>query len=244
MATDSMPHAHPPRRLIAIDTSASQGSVAAIGEGVECVERLPVAMEHARLLAPAVVAVAERAGWSIDSVDCVAVVRGPGSFTGLRVGVTAAKAIAWTCGSRIVGVSAVDAITRGIRREPAARPGAALAIAFDAGRGEVHASDLRLDEEGAVATAAPGLREVESWLESLVPGTIVAGPALEKLADRVAARGDLVVTGRDRWYPFAPLVAEAAMARAVAGDFDDPRSLVPEYIRPSYAEEPRQSGPR
>lgn len=244
MATLSMPPSHSPRRLIAIDTSASQGSVAAVGEGVACVERLPVAMEHARLLAPAVIAVASRAGWPIASIECVAVVRGPGSFTGLRVGVTAAKALAWTCGSRLVGVSAVDAIARGLRGEAAACARGRIAIAFDAGRGEVHASELRLDDAGAVLLAAAGLRGVEPWLASLEPGTIVAGPALEKLADKVASRGDLVVASSDRWYPVATLVAEAALARALAGDFDDPHSLVPEYIRPSYAEEPRQSGPR
>jgi tRNA threonylcarbamoyladenosine biosynthesis protein TsaB len=243
MATDSMPNGHTPRRLIAIDTSSSQGSVAAVGEGVEHVERLPVAMEHARLLAPAVLAVASRAGWPVASIDCVAVVRGPGSFTGLRVGVTTAKTLAWTCDSRLVGVSAIDAIARGIRREPAARPGARVAIAFDAGRGEVHASNLRLDEHAAVLLGTPGLCGVEDWLASLAPGTIVAGPALEKLADRVANCGDLVVAGSEHWYPFAPRVAEAAMARALAGAFDDPRTLVPEYIRPSYAEEPRRSGP-
>lgn len=244
MATVSMPHPRKPHRLIAIDTSASQGSVAAVGDGVVCVERLPVAMEHARLLAPAVLAVASRADWPIDSIDCVAVVRGPGSFTGLRVGVTAAKALAWTCGSRLVGVSAVDAIARGIRGEPAARASRSLAIAFDAGRGEVHASSLRLDDAGTVLVAAAGLRGVEPWLASLEPGTIVAGPALEKLADKVASRGDLVVASIDRWYAHAPLVAEAALERARADDFDDPRSLVPEYIRPSYAEEPRPGGPR
>lgn len=225
-------------RVVAIDTSTADGSVAAVEGGREAVERMPVANEHARDLAPAVVAVVGRAGWKLDTVSCVAVVRGPGSFTGLRVGVTTAKTLAWAIPTRLVGVSAIEGIARQLRRVSPADASGDLAIAFDAGRGEVHACMARF--EGDAVVASPGrLLAADAWIDSLPSGFVVAGPALSRLRDAVARRGDLVVAPEDAWHPFAPAVAEAAIFSAKANRFDDPHALLPEYIRPSYAEEPR-----
>ena len=140
----------PPCRVVAIDTSSADGSVAAVGGGVEVVERLPIANEHARDVASAVVAVVRRAGWTLDTVSCIAAVRGPGSFTGLRVGVTTAKALAWAIPTKLVGVSAFEGIARQLRRMARPLCSGDLAIAFDAGRGEVHACTARLDGDAVV----------------------------------------------------------------------------------------------
>jgi tRNA threonylcarbamoyladenosine biosynthesis protein TsaB len=225
-------------RVVAIDTSSADGSVAAVEGGRETVERLPVANEHARDLAAAVVAVVGRAGWTLDAVSCIAVVRGPGSFTGLRVGVTTAKTLAWAIPTRLVGVSAVEGIARQVRRTARPLCSGGLGIAFDAGRGEVHACTARFDGDAVVAS--PGsLVLADAWIDSLPAGSVVAGPALVRLRAAVARRADLVIAPEEAWLPFAPAVAEAAVFRARADRFDDPHSLVPEYMRPSYAEEPR-----
>ena len=81
--------------VLAIDTSLAPGGVAARGSADRVAERvLPEAGEHARLLAAAVSRVAADAGWPLAATEVVVVVTGPGSFTGLRVGVATAKAIA------------------------------------------------------------------------------------------------------------------------------------------------------
>ena len=99
-------------KTLAIDTSQAAGSVAAV-DGERVARRLlPTAVEHARLLSGALVAAAAELGWTPAAAELVAVVRGPGSFTGLRVGVTTAKAIAWASGARLLGVSAGDPICR------------------------------------------------------------------------------------------------------------------------------------
>ena len=104
--------------VLAIDTSLPTGSVAALRRsagGVDLVERpLGAAGEHARRLMPELVAAAASQGWQISDVNLVAVVRGPGSFTGLRVGVTTAKALCWATAARLVGVSGFE-IVRGCR---------------------------------------------------------------------------------------------------------------------------------
>ena len=123
-------------KTLAIDTSLTAGSVAAVersAEGLRTVTRpLGPAGEHARRLMPELAAAAAALGWRIADVDLVAVVRGPGSFTGLRVGVTTAKAVCWATGARLLGVSGFEVVAL----ESAAATGvmAPVAIAFDAGR--------------------------------------------------------------------------------------------------------------
>ena len=134
-------------RILAIDTSLGSGSVAAVDTGGIEIRPLGAAGEHARCLTAALIEVASRRGWGSGSAalsglgpaDVIAVIRGPGSFTGLRVGVTAAKALAWTTGARLVGISGFDAIARQMSLLPG-WGAKGCAIAYDAGRGEVLAT--------------------------------------------------------------------------------------------------------
>ncbi|NCY03759.1 MAG: tRNA (adenosine(37)-N6)-threonylcarbamoyltransferase complex dimerization subunit type 1 TsaB, partial [Planctomycetia bacterium] len=80
-------------KTLVIDTSLAVGTVAALDGDRISQRSLPTAGEHARLLATALVDVAAALGWRCGDAELVAVVRGPGSFTGLRVGVTTAKAL-------------------------------------------------------------------------------------------------------------------------------------------------------
>jgi tRNA threonylcarbamoyl adenosine modification protein YeaZ len=153
-------------RTIAIDTSLAGGSVAACNGLQLAVRQLGEATGHARLVASALAAATADLGWRPADAELVAVIRGPGSFTGLRVGVSAAKAIAWAGGCRLVGVSGFEAV--------------------------------------AAETAA------------------TAGHHLPPDA---------------AWYPSAARAAALAIPRAMAGQTDDPATLLPEYARPSYADE-------
>lgn len=231
-------------RIVAIDTSGSDGSVAAAGgrHGVEIVESLPKAAEHARLVAAAVTRVVGAAGWSLRDVDCIAVVRGPGSFTGLRVGVTTAKAIAWAAPARLVGVSAFECIAGRYRRLLGVPADGRITIPFDAGRGEVFVAEADFGGDGPTIVSPSRLANASEWIASLPRGTCVAGPALESLARAVEEHG-AVVAPREAWQPWASAVAEAARGRFLAGAFDEPATLVPEYTRPSYAEESKRPRP-
>ena len=195
------------------------------------------------MLTAALAEVAAARGWgvgpqvlgSLGQSDVVAVIRGPGSFTGLRVGVAAAKALAWTTGARLVGVSGFDVLARRAARiagwhdEP-------IAIAYDAGRGDVFAATAKPTADGWMIAPAI-LAPLDAWLESLPAGGRVTGPALEAASERITARNDLAVASPEAWHPLAAEAAAIARARAVADDVDDPHTLLPDYLRPSYAEE-------
>jgi tRNA threonylcarbamoyladenosine biosynthesis protein TsaB len=228
-------------KTVAIDTSLSRGSVAAVDGDRLAIRWLEPAGEHARLLAAAIAAVTAEMGWRPADVDLVAVVRGPGSFTGLRVGVTTAKALAWTAGCRLLGVSGFEAIAS---VTAAALPDGgeshtALHVAYDAGRGDVFAATVQRSTASpsgwAVGPAA--LRAADSWVAGLPTAALVSGPAATALEGSFALRPDLVVAPIAARVATAADAARIAVTRAAAGEGDDPARLLPEYMRASYADE-------
>jgi tRNA threonylcarbamoyladenosine biosynthesis protein TsaB len=227
-------------KTLAIDTSLAAGSAAAIDGGRVADRRFAPPGDHARLLAAALADVAGELGWTPRDAELIAVIRGPGSFTGLRVGVAAAKAVAWATGARLVGVSAFDVIARTSSRL-AGWPDAPIQIGFDAGRGEVFAATA------IPAAASPtgwsigpaALAALADWIDSLAPDALVSGPvlAVEACAAAIAARPGLRLAPPAARTATAVEAGRVALLRAAAGEYDDLHTLLPDYIRPSYAED-------
>jgi hypothetical protein len=80
---------------------------------------------------------------------------------------------------------------------------------------------------------------VAEWIAALPSGTVVSGPALESASPALAARLDLVVAPPESWQTSAVEAGRLALLRAAVGTVDDAFTLVPEYLRPSYADERR-----
>jgi len=227
-------------RTIAIDTSHTAGSVVARDGTALATRPLGESGEHARRIAAALEEAAAEAGWGLSDTQLVVVVRGPGSFTGLRVGIAAAKGIAWANVSRLVGVCGFEAIAQETALAADRLAGTApttIQIAFDAGRAEVYAATATPTAgQGPWQISPPRLLAADAWIADLPPGAHVSGPALATLQDRVAAAGHTIAPP-EAWFPNATAAAEIGLARAAAGAFDDPFTLVPHYLRPSYADE-------
>lgn len=244
-----MSRLRPPMRILAIDTSVGTGSAAAVDDRGTTERTLGAAGDHARVLTATLTAIAAERGWGTASRplgdlgpgDVVAVVTGPGSFTGLRVGVTAAKAIAWATGARLVGVSGFEVVALRSAREVGwhERP---ISIAYDAGRDEVWAATAAPTATGWSVTA-PRLARRDEWLDEVPPRACVAGPILDAAGFPFDRRDDLVIASPEARHPSAADVAVLARGRAEAGLVADPFTLVPDYMRPSYAEENHGSRP-
>jgi tRNA threonylcarbamoyladenosine biosynthesis protein TsaB len=99
-------------RVLAIDTALEACSAAVLDTGVGAVaahESLPMQRGHAEALMPLIARVMQRAGSKFDEIDRIAVTTGPGSFTGLRVGISAARGIALATGKSAVGITTLAA---------------------------------------------------------------------------------------------------------------------------------------
>lgn len=223
-------------KTLSIDTSLASGSVAALDGDRTTTRPLGTAGEHARLLTAALADAAAGLGWRPRDAELVAVVRGPGSFTGLRVGVTAAKAVAWANGCRLLGVSGFEVAARaaGGQQGP-------IHVAYDAGRGDVFAATALPSTTSPTgwSIGPAALAPLADWLDRLPPGGLVAGPALDVEAVRqaLATRPDLRAAPDGGRGHAAATAGRIALLRAAAGESDDPATLVPDYLRASYAEE-------
>lgn len=221
--------------ILAIETTERIGTVAAMRDGeILCERELEPTQRSAQSLAPAVKALWAEVGWQPSDVDLLAVTVGPGSFTGLRVGIATAKTLAYCCGAEILGIDTLETIA-------AAAPSDVdrLEVAIDAQRNEVVMQRFRRGEDGWFVAdaddAASHLIDIDDWLDNLRPGSVLSGPILKKLAERLPEGVTALPPEQAR--PTAGNVARLAQRDYGAGRRDDVWKLVPVYSRQSAAEE-------
>lgn len=221
-------------RGIALETSGLRGSVAAFEEDRLLVAHdLSESQRSAQSLAPALRELLREVGWQPGDVQLVAVTVGPGSFTGLRIGVTTAKTFAYAVGAELVAVDTLEVIGR-----QAPVDLTSLKVALDAGRGQVYAAAFqRLAEQPLASVQPSSIVDLAAWLASLAPGDAVTGPLITKLAKQLPT--GVAVVDESHRTPTAAGVAGLAWEKYQAGQRDDPMQLVPLYLRLSAAEEKR-----
>jgi len=230
--------------VLAIESATPLASCAVVdasGVLAETVLRAP--MRHLEWLVPAVEEMLRGLALSPDGIGGVAVSRGPGGFTGLRIGIATAVAWARVRGTPVIGVGTLEALAL-------AAGGPALVLAaLDAHRGEVAAGLYRVPAGGppecllAPIVAPPDAvaREVIAVLDGRAGGpagpcggdaepVLVAGDALARygpaLLGGLAGRG---VAGGPHVHPRASAVGTLALPRLQAGAHDDPFDLLPLY---------------
>jgi tRNA threonylcarbamoyladenosine biosynthesis protein TsaB len=223
-------------RILALETSGRSGSLALL-EGDPSAEPallhevfLPDDRRTAQCLAPLMRQALVEAGWEPRSLELICVTHGPGSFTGLRIGVTTAKTLAYATGAKLVGVSTLAVQARQARTDT----GRVWAL-LDAQRGELFAQVYDSHADFALAPDETRVVSVEDWLSELRPGDSVTGPILPKLRDRLPA--EVQVASETLWQPTASTVGELGWQRFLAGRVDDLWQFVPRYYRRSAAED-------
>jgi len=228
-------------RILAVETSGRCGSVALLES---CRDRLqtagqlmlPPTQRTARALAPSSRHLLDEVDWSPQSIDLVAVAAGPGSFTGLRIGMTMAKTWAYAVGAKILGINTLEVLASQIPQT--AGP---LHTVLDAQREELFAARFLPAVSGGWDMVEPTrIIAIPAWLADLSPGDTVTGPGLPHLAD--ALPKGVEITDQHAWQPVAKNVGNVAWKRFRQGEEDDLWQLVPDYYRLSAAEERRGPG--
>jgi tRNA threonylcarbamoyladenosine biosynthesis protein TsaB len=221
--------------ILALETSSTAGSIA-VAHGAQPIAQraLDPQQRSAKTIAPAIQAILRTVGWKITQIELVAAAIGPGSFTGLRVGVATAKTLAYALNARCVGANTLEVIAA---QADVGSP--RLSVAMDAQRGQVFAASfeplMAAEPPAWRMTGGPAVLDHAEWRRSLVRGTAVSGPALVQLGELLPA-GVTVVRQID-WMPRAATVASLAWQRHLQGAYDDLWRLAPLYLRKSAAEE-------
>jgi tRNA threonylcarbamoyladenosine biosynthesis protein TsaB len=218
------------RRLLALDTSTWWAGAALVeGGGVRLERRLHVTDSHAARLLPLIDATLAEAGWDRATLDAFAAVRGPGSFTGIRVGLGLLRGLALASGRPCVGVGTLDAMAQ--ERGPS--PGARVPV-LDASRGEVYAAVFDATDSPPSATREAWLGSPESVVAAAPPGAVAFGAGAEKYAELLRSAGLAVEPGR-AGCGVAGAAGIVAWRRLEAGT-PHGADVEPLYLRPADAE--------
>ena len=214
-------------KTLAIETSCAAGSVC-LSDGEEILQQryLGEGMIHGRELIPAVRDIMKEQDWSPTDLELIAVSLGPGSFTGLRVGLAAAKTLAMTCEAELVGVPTLEVMARN-----APDDAEFVCPMTDARRKEVNACLFQREGDEIKACWEYQTFPPTELCEKLPSGTWLLGDGLKAYEDAFNARQDLRKLEENSWYARSQWVARLGYRKCLAGEADDPHSLVPIYLR-------------
>jgi tRNA threonylcarbamoyladenosine biosynthesis protein TsaB len=223
---------------LALDTTTRAGSAAVLRDEVVLAELSgDSALTHGQRLPGELMRVLEESGLRIADVELFAVAAGPGSFTGLRVGIATVQGLAMARSRRVVAVSTLDALASAAANASRAGTNADRRIAawMDAQRGEVSAALYAPDGRDlliAPQSASPA-SVLDRWSEAADTATaIFIGDGAVRYREIVEARAaQAIVTAPPPLARFIGAIAAADPARAVL-----PHAVVPIYIRASDAE--------
>ncbi len=181
-------------------------------------------LRHSSSLMPGIEAVLKKAGWKAKDIQAVAVGLGPGSFTGIRVGVTAAKTLSYALNVKLIGVPGLEAMAYAAKD----KKNIPVATLLDARRGLLYAAQYQFSEKGLKVVRAPFLGDAAKVMKVLKGGIAVAE---ERIPDELlAGKGFKEVIRLNG--PGADLIAEAARKRVTDKRFDDAFRLEPLYLHP------------
>jgi tRNA threonylcarbamoyladenosine biosynthesis protein TsaB len=219
-------------RVLAIETATLAGGVALIeGERVVGSVVLNIALTHSERLMSMVDRLLVDCGWNLGRLDGLAVSVGPGSFTGLRVGIAGVKGLALASGLPVAAVPTLDALAAAL---PFAR--APVCPVLDARKGEVYASLYRWADDTMTRIWDYLALPPATLASRLEPPLILLGDAAEACLAHMAPGAEVSLAPPAQRLPSPALVAQLGRERLEAGRAAPVDDLVPIYLRPSEAE--------
>ncbi|MFT3771144.1 MAG: tRNA (adenosine(37)-N6)-threonylcarbamoyltransferase complex dimerization subunit type 1 TsaB [Minicystis sp.] len=218
-------------KVLAISTSTPRGSAAIVRDDGASVEATYADLQgHAERLFESIDSALARAGASRATLDAVACDVGPGSFTGVRVGVASGKGIALALGIPLAGVVSLEAMAMAAFAEGAAAPDDVVIAAIDAKKSEIFLAAYRASGDLVLAPCARPLApeafllpEAPAGARLVAVGEIAAGLALPD--------GVRLARGPALDLPDAAWIGRLALRRLAAGADGDPEIIEPLYVR-------------
>ena len=221
-------------KVLAVDTATNSCSVAVV-EGQQLLAELTLVSgeTHSRHLVRLIDTLMQTAGLSLDRIEGFAVARGPGSFTGLRIGISTVKGLAVGGDRPAVGVSTLESLAWQIGPTDHL-----ICPMIDARRKEIYAAVYRWEADRLSAVCGERAAPCESVLETIDGSCIFIGSGAEvyqrQIIDKMGHRALFVPTGLHSIR--AAAIGMLGARRLSSGDSDDIERLVPTYLRKSDAE--------
>ncbi len=219
--------------ILALDTSTLHAALAlARVDGEILVAPSDVGRRHASGLIPAVRDLLAKANLTVLDLDLLAVGLGPGSYTGLRIGVAAAKTLAYVTGRPLVGLDSLEAVAQN-----ASDDALKVSVVADAQRGDLYVADFSRERAGAplLRSGPTRVEPAETWRTRLESDSLVLGPALDRPGFERPASARTADPALNR--PNGARLVGLARELFNQGHREDPWFLEPVYLRRSAAED-------
>lgn len=224
-------------RLLAIETSTMLGGVAVMEDDTLIAEsRMNVKATHSERIMSDIDNALKRSGFTIDAIDVFGIASGPGSFTGLRVGLSTLKGLSYATGRRVVSVSTLEAMAWNV---PFSQH--LICPLLDARKKELYAGifewwqdDFRKFIEEQTIKLETLLNEIRDTGRSVV--FLGEGALLYKDEIQSSLGAKAIFPPPQHMVPSPANVAYLCMKKVRKNAFDDPAGLVPRYMRKSGAE--------
>jgi tRNA threonylcarbamoyladenosine biosynthesis protein TsaB len=221
--------------ILGITTSTSQVGCAIGGhEGVLGAVHASRGRRHAETLTPAIEFLCRQTRVSLDEIGAVAIDLGPGLFTGLRVGVAAAKALAYAHRLPMIGVPSLDLLAFPVRHTSRT-----IVCAVDARRGELFYATYRQSPGGVQRLTEPQVGSPDDLVSDLLATTdelLLVGDGALRYREAFEGISRVEVADHGLAFPLASSLVQLAHARALREEFVAPQELSPLYLRRPDAE--------
>jgi len=225
-------------RILALDSTAEVSSVCVCeGEKLVCEITVNTGNTHSQTLLPAVEQTLKMAEMTVNDIDVFACSTGPGSFTGVRIGVATIKGIAYGKGKPCVSVSTLEALAYNlIGNEGIISP------VMNARRSQVYNALFKCEDGNLKRLCddrALAISELDAELAGKAEPIYLSGDGYE-ITEKGFKKTKISYVPERQKYQSAYSVAQIALKRYEAGECVDDAALVPIYLRPSQAERERQ----
>jgi tRNA threonylcarbamoyladenosine biosynthesis protein TsaB len=222
--------------LLALETATMCGSVAIVSNS-RCVAEtsLQTGETHSRRLLAGIDRLLQETAVTWDDIDGVAVSLGPGSFTGLRIGLATAKGLAMSAGVKLIGVGTLD----GLAAQLFGTGDTLICPVLDARKKEVYCGFYRSDPKGMPRLQGEyRVMAPETLCARITEPVIMLGDGTSSYGDffRENLAADLMIPPAGSHFPRAASIGVLAGERWREKEFLDPATAEPVYIRPSEAE--------
>ena len=214
---------------LAIDTSTDTASLALVQDSEVLAELTWRCREnHTVELLSHLAHLLNQANLNLQSTSCIIVARGPGSFNGLRVGISTAKGLAFSLGIPIVGISTLE-----VEAYQHAETGLPICPIFNAGRGEIASAIYQTKHNEWCQLVNGHITTVDALCSQITTKTIFCGEFIPFIATqlRKKLRQKAIIPSSAALFRRASFLAELGLKRLKAGNFDNLATLQPIYLR-------------
>lgn len=223
---------------LAIDTSTDTASLALVQEGAVLAELTwQCGQNHSIELLPRLASLLSQAKLSIKNINGIIVAKGPGSYNGLRVGISTAKGLAFSLGIPIVGISTLE-----VEAYQHADTNLPICPIFNAGRGEIATAIYQTRRNKWQPIISEHITTMETLCTQIATKTIFCGELTSSIADhlRRKLKQKAIISSPAARLRRAGFLAELGQKQMEAGNLDNPATLHPIYLRRPHITKPKK----